>query len=837
MYISTTIMDEIINSFSLTQGKQFQNKQTNKKQLNKHPTNKKQYSLKEGFTATSDPENRQQRIPVFMNQYNRIKSLESVSSNEFEELNNLQTQYDELLSQYNDAQQNIETDGTNYINRISKDNLYLNKNITINNSDGQMPVVSSGVGGYVTGKGIFKNYTDQATFDATAGKNGCPVEILKDVNLNNFSSLLSNGTDMKSGQSCGNEGTNVYVSNVLTDPKVEYARCYYNTNPVDNTTTPVTTPLEGLYTFDDCKQYAIDNGKQYFSMRGQPDANYKSTCLIGNTNDLTQMQQYGDASIIYTKEKIWSTEGLTDINGLTKATDHTSVRLNNTGQLVFSGSAGEQAFKLGTNSSGCEQEFSIAESSNCARNDLAHLTNTTLEKCKQRAFSNPRAAGFVMNDNGKECWIKSKIVKVRDEDSRTIYTIVKEESQSKCHFYMILQPDGNLCIYKGLDPSRYEGGGGLWCAMTNGQQKDSNPAWMAANGKLSAPFLSTGQNLSIDEWIGSDDGKLKLIMESSGNLVLYRCTITNGCSMNRGATGITFYGNTDNTNALYQINETGFPGNLGNVAYIDNNAMAHKYPANLLGYSNTYDSYNNFDSPGNDIGTSPASKVDDCMNACNNNNECAGFVWVNYDSGNKCYLKNSNMYPKTPRVSVNNLMTYVRRPQINNVEGDICNKSIVDVDSLKYENYLKGDDMITNSPFCKDAVISENDKQKMEDIQNKLNMKGQEISAKIKELYAKDKTIFDKMDVNDENLKKKILMYKSIAMGKKTKMSGQDLSGQGQGQSLKEGMQGLDLNDVNGMLADTDIRILQENYSYVVWSVLAVGLLTITINLMKAGNK
>jgi hypothetical protein len=39
------------------------------------------------------------------------------------------------------------------------------------------------------------------------------------------------------------------------------------------------------------------------------------------------------------------------------------------------------------------------------------------------------------------------------------------------------------------------------------------------------------------------------------------------------------------------------------------------------------------------------------------------------------------------------------------------------------------------------------------------------------------------------------------------------------------------------MLADTDLRVLQENYSYVLWSVLAVGLLTITINVMKASNK
>ena len=53
----------------------------------------------------------------------------------------------------------------------------------------------------------------------------------------------------------------------------------------------------------------------------------------------------------------------------------------------------------------------------------------------------------------------------------------------------------------------------------------------------------------------------------------------------------------------------------------------------------------------------------------------------------------------------------------------------------------------------------------------------------------------------------------------------------------KEGMQNLDMNDVNGMLADTDLRILQENYSYILWSVLAVGLLTITINVMKATKK
>ena len=41
------------------------------------------------------------------------------------------------------------------------------------------------------------------------------------------------------------------------------------------------------------------------------------------------------------------------------------------------------------------------------------------------------------------------------------------------------------------------------------------------------------------------------------------------------------------------------------------------------------------------------------------------------------------------------------------------------------------------------------------------------------------------------------------------------------------------MNDINGMLSDSDLIVLQENYSYIMWSILAVGLLTITVNSMK----
>jgi hypothetical protein len=62
------------------------------------------------------------------------------------------------------------------------------------------------------------------------------------------------------------------------------------------------------------------------------------------------------------------------------------------------------------------------------------------------------------------------------------------------------------------------------------------------------------------------------------------------------------------------------------------------------------------------------------------------------------------------------------------------------------------------------------------------------------------------------------------------------LTENGLGMEGIEGMQNIDLSDVNGMLEDTDIRVLQENYSYIFWSILAVGLLTITVDVMKRGN-
>ena len=97
------------------------------------------------------------------------------------------------------------------------------------------------------------------------------------------------------------------------------------------------------------------------------------------------------------------------------------------------------------------------------------------------------------------------------------------------------------------------------------------------------------------------------------------------------------------------------------------------------------------------------------------------------------------------------------------------------------------------------------------------------------------------MNMNDGQFKDKILQYKNTSSQLSNNNNSNSNSNsnniqtniQGKIQGKKEGMQNLSINDVNGMLQESDLRVLQENYGYIFWSILAVGLLTVTVNVMK----
>jgi hypothetical protein len=347
--------------------------------------------------------------------------------------------------------------------------------------------------------------------------------------------------------------------------------------------------------------------------------------------------------------------------------------------------------------------------------------------------------------------------------------------------------------------------------MTNGKQKSSNADWVATNGKYGRNYLKMNEVLSSGEWIGSEDGSMKLVMEKDGNLVLYTSITKAGCKVIKDKT----YGN-NWINAVYQMDNVGDNSILGKIGYVDSDLNLKEYPDSMVGFTNDYQIYQNTDSIGNDIKSLIVDNQDDCQLACNNNIDCGGYVYQ--DLSKTCWLK-KKLGEKQENGDV---ILGVRLPGLKGSKS--CSNKIVNVDSIQYKNYSKGSEMTLDTK-CDIPVISQEDKLQFDNIKSQLVTLGNDIVLKMEQLYNRDNKIFAKLNMNAEEFKKNLENYKltNIKIKEEKKLQSNNM----------EGMQNLNMNDLNGMLSDSDLRVLQENYNYIMWGILSVVVLTITINTMR----
>lgn len=97
-------------------------------------------------------------------------------------------------------------------------------------------------------------------------------------------------------------------------------------------------------------------------------------------------------------------------------------------------------------------------------------------------------------------------------------------------------------------------------------------------------------------------------MQADGNLVLYTSTIDINCK--QLSTGQ--YGGGIGANALYEMNQVGYPQHMGKIANVDQNSGLHNYASNNIINTNEYTKYKGFDSVGSDI-TSTNTTLDTCQ--------------------------------------------------------------------------------------------------------------------------------------------------------------------------------------------------------------------------------
>jgi hypothetical protein len=602
----------------------------------------------------------------------------------------------------------------------------------------------------------------------------------------------------------------------------------------------------GYTSFEGCKKYALDNNYQYFGLQDM-QSNGTAACLV--SNDYQRTIGYGDASKQMTMTPIWSSNTATGQphtmqvvgSGQITVYDINNKAIFNTNEAVADCiNWGTLMIDSATYGGNCKVPIGnvtdkVGSSANWRDSASIPISNGT--------FGDPAPGCAKSFDVAYKCGGSSFTRNLMPAEGQTTILDCKDYMSNSCQFFLILQDDGNLVLYKGKDPSDQKES--IWSSKTNGMQKGANPDWVASKGKYGRNYMKTGETLATDEWIGSNDGSIKLIMQTDGNLVLYTSETKSGCS---AKDNITYGGGW--VNAVYKIEPTGNKSSLGKVAYIDSDIKLKEYPSSLLSYSNQYQIHKNFDSAGNDIQQiNPTTNNEQgCIDACNANGECAGFVYQ--PNGNYCYLKNSAMYPSGEKQYYANsgITMGVRKPQIGSSVNKACSRDIVDIDSIQYDHYVKGDPM-TSDTKCGTSLVLGEDKNTLTSLQNSMLSVGQQIADQTDNLYTKNNDITNTMAQNSIQFNKNVAMYKENDNKIKSELNlpGRFQTETGSKSNInvnkREGMRTIDpssesdkvltMNDINSMLSDTDIRVLQENYSYIFWSILAVGLLTITVNQIK----
>lgn len=567
---------------------------------------------------------------------------------------------------------------------------------------------------------------------------------------------------------------------------------------------------QGTYTYSACQEAAMNGGYQYFALQNVNPAT--STGFCGVSNDQPAIIQNGEATTPSKLNPVWSsnTQGQTGNSAVLSVSGSLQV-INSSGQAVYStpnsnaqpsnylgcyGDNPNRAMALFNNSS---QQYDLAQCQELARIQgytyfgLQNSTSGTNAQCGlSRDWAQTTQYGPAQN-----------CTQIGDGSysgggwSNAVYNAFLPQSN-----YVLIINDNSIIVQRGTSPNDNQGS--IWTQSFQAEQP--NPQYAASNGLYGKNYITQGQTLAAGDWIGSPNGYAMLIMQSDGNLVIYTFSMQSGCqTMSDGNTG-----GGVGANATYNFGVSSIPGNIGNLAYIDANSEMHLYPNSNREYSTNYSVYNNTDSPQNDIpGAAFSGTQQQCQTACNENPDCAGYVTD--AAGSYCWPKTSSMFPYSQTGVYNtDRNTYVRTMvPIAPPFGVLQNTN--NTDTVTYQNYVNGGAISNEYGLAKATSVQ---KQQLSQLQSQINLLAQRIST-LSNQYETG------VNVLENQAQKNVTGIGNYLNQLKNTNSNISLTTEMNSGNLKN------------ILSDSDIVVLQKNYSYLVWSILAAGTVLITMNITK----
>ena len=760
----------------------------------------------EGFIGYNLPPGVNSKPTYYEKQSIDTLNNSSLSPQQIKDLNDMKSQYNYLIDQYNETYGKMKNEIKNFIDRTDPANPFLNSNILL---DGRY--------GNVTNLGNVEWYDNKADFDATAGKNGCPVSNkIKNVTGVKWSTYISQaGNDLPTkpplrvsnvkatkGQSCGNEGVNVYVSSISNSKNPpKYEGCYGDKENSRAMTLLNKTPVS----FSECEDLSQRASYNFFSLQGLD--NGKAMCY--GSNSLDESKKYGDVSKLYEDKVIWSV-GDGKAKSVRLTTDGKMKVFDNAGNVLFSNPDIQYVkFYHGSGYTGKETSVSVGSYSSMGKAGLTPNSISSLKIPKGLSIILYIKPNFKTDANNLSITLGPGNYPNLSTLKGTTGNFDNAVSSMKIFatdgYFLNLGKDGNLCIFAG-NPSNKTTWTGVWCNNTVGKIVGTgNPEKDVSKGKYGRNYLKQTETLNLGEWIGCGGGLCYLMLTKDGYLnLVVPGNIYSKC--NKG-TDSKLYGKKDEANALYSSQNLGDPSLIGKIGYIDQDSKLSEYPSTMVSkLGSSYTIFPNSTSLYNGLRTLPNSNISQCKSECDARNNCGGFVFDNANS--ICNLKSNKTYPKASRIFESGTDLYVRTPTVEN--NSTCRKEIVNIDSNQWKNYIKSGSLMTPSTQCNLMNSTLLQQKLLDSLSKQIDVLANKIQIKNSDFKTKQKNSISQINKNNNVIKNSTNDYKEIVKYNEEQQSYLD-----------------------GMLDDSRLVMLQQNQKYIMWSVLTLGSIILAVNLSR----
>jgi hypothetical protein len=352
-----------------------------------------------------------------------------------------------------------------------------------------------------------------------------------------------------------------------------------------------------------------------------------------------------------------------------------------------------------------------------------------------------------------------------------------------------------MSIYRGSNPTT-DNQGLIWSIQSQSQEKQSNPQYEAIKGKFGQNWISSVSQpiLAIGDWIGSPSGNIYLKMESNGNLNLYTSQTVPNCQKNNNNHWIAG----SSAQAIYSLGESqGYPNNLALGGIVDKNSELTLFSPSPNDFSKTKKEYvplihTRWAETGT-LNEYENQTLDSCQIFCNESPDCGGIM----------------LNPSTKKCQTKRVPTSDERKQFQTsplfeenvyLQGKITTTpNSKPIDSILFEHYRKKDTQMKEG-FTHNSVT--------EQLETQIKLLAYQIEQQTNELMRQGNKATNQINVNTVTIEKQKKKFNELMTQFKKEQNKQYY---------------------DSFLEDSNLRALQDNYLFILWSLIAIGVILLAV--------